>query len=71
MEMSEMASEVVRYYTAVLYRTPFELQTLFGLVLRCPAWPTCLALMDRDGKKLINLVFLNQPLLRMALKVAL
>ena len=66
MEMSEMASEVVGYRTAVLYRTPFELQALFGLVMRCPAWPTC-----RDRKKLVNLVFLNQPLLRMAFKVAL
>ena len=47
------------------------LQALFGLVMRCPAWPTCLALMDCDHKKLVNLVFLNQPLLRMAFKVAL
>lgn len=71
MEMSEMASEEVGYCTAVVYRTPFELQTLFGLVMRCPAWPMCRALMDRDRKKLINLVFLNQPLLRMAFEVAL
>ena len=71
MEMSEMASEVVGYRTAVLYRTPFELQALFGLVMRCPARLTCLALMDYDRNKLVNLVFLNQPLLGMAFMVAL
>ena len=71
MEMSEMASEVVGYRTAAVYRTPFELQTLFGGGAGCPAWPTCLALVHCNSKKLLNLVFLNKPFLHMAFEVAL